>query len=315
MPRKSYKNKKNKKRTTQKRKDSFEQMNCNPLVEGKTVSSISCLTPEALLKIKYEYNNSHPNDIIDTKDPRKIYSELKSKLDHCDKEDCWLEQIQDKQLRNTIDNLSFAPDEPDEWKNNPDEWLSNFDIFNVMHQFEQKHGEFKFLGPTSIDFDSKLPQKGGKCVEEDLCNFSLYYWMKKGKTKFGIVFNLDKHDEPGSHWVSLFIDTKNKFVFYFDSAGAKKVPDEITSFVEKIQEQGNENNIKLTYYNNKGIQHQKGNTECGMYSLFFIITMLTGKVPFLKTNLNVKKRIKMFLKVKIPDKLVFDYRELYFNEK
>ena len=214
MPRKSIKHNKRKK-GTRKNNGSFKQMNCNPLVDGKTVSSISCLPPEALLNIKYEYNKSHPQDNIDSKDPRQIYAELKKRLSHCDKEDCWLEEIKDKQLRNTIDKLSFAPDEPEEWKTNPDEWLSNFDIFNVMAQYEQKHSEFKFFGPTSIDFDSRLPQKGGKCVEEDLCSFSLKYWMKNGKTKFGIVFNLDKHDEPGSHWVSLFIDTTNKFLFYF----------------------------------------------------------------------------------------------------
>lgn len=310
----STKKKRKSKRTTSKRNPKLLEMNCNPLVDGKSVNSKSCLTPEALLRIKYEYNKTHPNDQILDKDPREIYSALQKRLTQCDKEDCWLEQIKDKKLRETIDRLSFAPDEPEEWKSNPDEWLSNFDIFNVMHQYEQKHKDFKFLGPTSIDFDVKLPQKGGKCVEEDLCNFSLKYWMEKGKTKFGIVFNLDKHDQAGSHWVSLFLDVDNKFIFYFDSAGASEVPKEITVFVERIMEQAKHNGINLTYYNNKGIQHQNGNTECGMYSLFFIITMLTGKLPFMKKKLSVKKRIKMFIKVKIPDKLVFDYRELYFNK-
>ena len=311
MPRKTIRKRSNK-RTTKK---SFKQMNCNPLVDGKTAVSSSCLTPESLLKIKYEYNRTHPNNTIESKDSRKLYSDLKERLAHCDKEDCWLEQIQDKQLRDTIDNLSFAPDQPEEWKSNPDEWLSNFDIFNVIYQYEQKHDEFKFFGPTSIDFDTKLPQKGGKCVEDELCHFSLKYWMGKGKTKFGIVFNLDKHDEPGSHWVSMFIDTVNKFVFYFDSAGASSVPPEIDAFAKKVIEQGKENKIKFKYFHNKGIQHQKGNTECGMYSLFFIITMLTGKVPMLKKKVPIKKRIKLFLKLKIPDEIVFDYRELYFNEK
>jgi len=51
-----------------------------------------------------------------------------------------------------------------------------------------------------------------------------------------------------------------------------------------------------------------------MYSIFFIITMLTGKVPFYKDRvLSMKQRIHLFLKQKIPDEVVFDYRDLYFN--
>ena len=30
--------------------------------------------------------------------------------------------------------------------------------------------------------------------------------MNNGKHKIGSVFNLDDHDEPGSHWVSLYME-------------------------------------------------------------------------------------------------------------
>ena len=35
--------------------------------------------------------------------------------------------------------------------------------------------------------------------------------------QIGIVFNLDKHDQEGSHWVSMFIDLKRDGIYYFDS--------------------------------------------------------------------------------------------------
>ena len=36
--------------------------------------------------------------------------------------------------------------------------------------------------------------------------------------------------------------------------------------------------IELKYQkDNTPFEHQMGNTECGMYSLYFIITLLTGK--------------------------------------
>ena len=73
--------------------------------------------------------------------------------------------------------------------------------------------------------------------------------------------------------------------------------------------------IEFEYFSNTRKQHQRGNTECGMYSIFFIVTMLTGKTPFYKNKvLSMDERIELFLKKKIPDEVVFDYRDLYFNK-
>ena len=83
--------------------------------------------------------------------------------------------------------------------------------------------------------------------------------------------------------------------------------------VNRIQSQGKELGMDFTFYSNRGHQHQQSNTECGMYSLFFIITMLTGETPFTKGVMSVEKRRELFLKKRIPDKTVFGYRRLYFN--
>jgi hypothetical protein len=102
-------------------------------------------------------------------------------------------------------------------------------------------------------------------------------------------------------------------MFFFDSAGGG-LPEEVKTFMERVEKQADGLNIHFKVYDNGEHEHQKGNTECGMYSLFFIITMLTGKTPFTKGVLSMKNRRKLFLKTKIPDKVVFGYRKLYFND-
>jgi hypothetical protein len=244
----------------------------------------------------------------------------------CKKEECWLNQLDDPTIRKQIKDKIFAPKHPPEWNKNPDEWLSNYDIFEVTKQYEATYPEFKMIGPTTIDFDTELPENG-KCVLEDLCKFSLESFIHAKKTKIGIVFNLDKHYESGSHWVSMFIDLKHKFIFYFDSADNEIPPEiwqskpknvnNILPLVNRIMKQGKElkTPIHFKFYNNRGVRHQNENTECGMYSLFFIITMLTGKTPFSKNRLlSIKNRQNLFMKTKIPDNVVFKYRKLYFND-
>ena len=55
--------------------------------------------------------------------------------------------------------------------------------------------------------------ENGKCVWEELCKFELEKQIEKGKNKIGIIFNLDKHYQSGSHWVSLFIDIEIMIFF------------------------------------------------------------------------------------------------------
>jgi hypothetical protein len=310
------------------KKSKFKKVNCSPEVEkdNQKISHDTCITPKILRIIQQQYNTTHPMHKITQKNPSKAWNELKNRL-QCDKDECFLNQIQNISVREELKTHLFAPKHPDDWKTNPQEWLSNYDIMDVMRQYEKTYPEFKLIGPTTIDFDTKIPEKGFQCVLDDLCNFSLDKFIKAKKTKIGIVFNLDKYYQSGSHWVSMFIDISNKFIFFFDSAD-NSIPPEIwtensndNSLVNRIIRQGKELSppIVFTFYSNRGVEHQRGNTECGMYSLFFIITMLTGKAPT-STNstkggyLSLTKRRNLFLKKRIPDEMVFQYRKIYFNE-
>lgn len=292
---------------------SFKSMNCNPKAKKHSIKKDSCLTESALQKLKDSYNKEHPqSDHITSTDANAIWSDLKSRMPTCSKEDCWLDVIKDPVQRQKLDKELFAPDMPTEWKSKPNTWLSNFDIIAVLKQYEESHSNFKIIGPTPIDFDTRPPDKNGKCVWEELCTFSLKPYLDKKKTKIGIVFNLDKHDQGGSHWISLFLDLDHKFLFFLDSAG-EKMPKEVKVLVERIVKEGNENGIKITVYENHPLEHQMGNTECGVYSLFFIITMLTSEADGRQFN-NAMEKIRFFKEKKIPDKYVEKYRNIYFND-
>ncbi len=210
-------------------------------------------------------------------------------------------------LRKQLDRFIFAPDQPPEWSKNPNEWLSNFDILGVLEQYETAYPEFEFIGPTPIDFDTRIR---GKCVEKELCAIDVPKLIRSGKTKIGVVFNLDKHNEPGSHWVSLFIDTIDRFIFYFDSAN-NHTPPEINALVRRVQSQLARHQREYSFYRNK-ITHQHNNTECGVYSLFFIVTMLTKNTE-IQSNMGLRERLDLFLKHRIPDKFMETYRAKYFN--
>lgn len=293
---------------------SFKRANCSPLVNNKRnkpVNKNSCFTEYVLNVVKNEYNKDHRDDPIVSNNNDEVWRELKRRLSSCDEEKCWLNEIDNKALRKDIEQLIFAPESPPEWKQKPDEWLSNFDILGVLKQYEQAYPRFKFIGPTAIDFDSRLSK--GNCVSNELCEFSLKQLLDDNKSKLGVVFNLDKHNQSGSHWVSLFLDLDNRFLFYFDSA-ANDMPNEIKKLIKRILSQGEELKIHIddiTQAVKK--QHQYGNTECGMYALYFITTLLTEETGDGKKLHSNQDKIDYFTKKRIPDQYVFHYRKKFFN--
>lgn len=300
-----------------KTKKKWMPMNCSPVVKGKTPVAESCFTPDVLEQIKTAYNKHHSDSPIQATVPQQIWLELKSRLSRCKKEDCWLNEITDKETREKIDDRIFSPDKPKDWKKDKSAWLSNYDIFDVLHQYEESHPHFKIIGPTPIDFDSRPTDMNKQCVWEDLCNFSLRRFIEQKKTKLGIVFNLDKHDEGGSHWVSMFVDIEHRFIFYLDSAGEDIQP-EIKVLKNRIRKQAKELGMHFKFYQNYPLEHQMGENECGMYALFFIITLLTGEIdepgkPTKKFK-NHNSIIRMFKKEQIPDRYMNKYRQIFFNE-
>lgn len=299
---KSIKNKLTKNKSTKNKTNNFKKLNCSPTNEH-SINELTCYDNDDLLKLKNVWNARHPDEQMTTNNPTEIWKQLKNYYSNiCNKESCWVRQmVTNSKLKKDLLN-SFAPKSPDEWKKNPNEWLSSLDIIHVMNQYEKKYKNFDFIGPSPIDYDTHM--LNGECVWEELCHFNLSNHLKKGYDKIGVIFNTDPHDKGGEHWISLFIDVKKKIIFFFDSVG-DAIPDRIKKFVDDVIEQGKEMRkpIIFNFDQNHPVEHQKGNTECGMYSLYFIIHMLENKISsnYLKTH-------------KLDDKYVEKFRKIYFND-
>jgi hypothetical protein len=289
------------KRNKKKRKTRKLKIKCAPKNDSETLP-YTCYTAKGLHKMKNIWNKKHPDRKITSNRPRNIWRSLQYALSKsCNKESCWLKQ---KFIKEKIDietkEYTFAPEAPKEWKENPNEWLTSIDILEVMKQYERTYKCFDFIGPSPIDYDKHVAY--GECVWEELCEFSLAKQLKEGKTKIGIIFNLDPHHKPGSHWVAMFINTRKREIYYLDSYG-EKIPRQIDKFANKVKKQslniGNNKEYKLLINKRR---HQFSESECGMYSLYFIIQMLKGTT------------FKKFTSKRIRDKYMIKLRKIYFNQ-
>lgn len=280
-------------------KKSFKTLSCSTLIDHH--KKYTCYDNNTILKIKDLWNKRHPDDTIKSESPKYVWKSLKHKMSGlCDNEICWLKKtFKDNDMADDISSHTFSPIAPETWKRNKNTWLSNFDISNVMKQYEQKYSNFCFIGPTPMDFD-KI-KHGNVCVWDDLCKFDLKDMINKQKTKIGIIFNTDYDSGPGKHWTSMFICISNKLIYYFNSSG-ERATDEVMKLVDRIQSQGKSLGIDFKFDQNYPKQHQYSQSECGMYSIYFIVNMLTGKLKpeTLKTT-------------RISDSKMMKYRDIFFN--
>ena len=275
-----------------------EPPNC---AHKKKPLGFTCYSEQSIHKLKPYWNARHPDAAITTNDNRKIWQQLKKHLGKvCKQERCWLNQrfVKEK-LDKELLQYTFAPDAPESWNKDPNTWLNSLDIDNVMRQYEKEYPNFEFIGPSPIDFDKR--QEYGECVWGELCHFNLGKKLQQGIRKIGIVFNTDPHDEPGEHWVAVFIDVDKKFVFYFNSTGEPVIP-EIKVFIDRVIEQAEKKRIKMRFIQNHPKEHQKTQTECGIYVLYMIIELLKGS-----------KDPEYFQTETVPDEDMMDLRKIYFN--
>jgi len=255
-------------------------MKCAP---SKKYNNGSCFTIDSLKKIAESYNQRNNNKIDPNLPKDKLVEELETKLSNkCSDQTCWLRLDFVKQLDNEdIESNTFRPKGPSKKY----EWLSTTHINEVVEQYQSIHKDFLFLGAVPYDFDD-LPILG----ISDL--------------------NFDQLD-----WVALFSDLDNNQIYFFDSLGRKplkrirKFINRITKYlynkkynqklpindvVDKIRNIKSlpKNKMDELIKSNKylknllgggfdirfnNIQHQFENSECGVYSINFIIRLVSGE--------------------------------------
>ena len=264
------------------------EMKCAP---SKKYTDGSCFTYKSLQQIATNYNNrqriKNKIDINLSKD--ELVNALETKLaDKCSNQTCWLRLDFVKAMNDDeINDYTFRPTGPP----GKYEWLSTNHINDVIDQYHSIHKDFLFLGTVPSDFE-ELPVLG-------ISNIRFKDLEKDGKTKLGLVINLDKHDQDGSHWVALYSDLQKNQVYFFDSVGKPPIKG-IKKFVNRLVKYlyMKKYNTKLPIndivsgknrkylntligggfdirYNN--IQHQFANSECGVYSINFITRLISGE--------------------------------------
>lgn len=89
---------------------------------------------------------------------------------------------------------------------------------------------------------------------------------KKISLPAALIVNLSKSNHQGSHWISIYIDSRRQ-AEYFDSLGFAIKNWYIKDFLTK--------NCKKISYNKQQLQHISSN-YCGLYAFNFIIYKLQG---------------------------------------
>ena len=175
-------------------------------------------------------------------------------------------------IKRRLQQEYLRPPMPSEWHKDPDTWLDSLNIADVLNQYEEHYPKFEFMGPFPIDFAAPNPynHNSGKCLMNEMCELRVTRALQNGTESIGIVYNLDPHFKSGSHWVANFLDLKRHMCYYFDSYGLTPPPQ-----VEKFMRWLTTQNPKMQLaYNAKRLQYK--NTECGVYSIYFIVRMLMG---------------------------------------
>jgi len=279
----------------------FKESHCSP---GNDNNGISCLDEKLILKIARILNkNNYKIDLND--DINKIHKNISKILKNISKsnyEESWRDinlitnNLNNRDIKKLND--SFKPNKPDEWDNNKNTWLTNVDIDNVLKQYNNKYNDYYYHGALPVDFD--VEESNGDCLVDNLCKFDINKLEKDGKKKIAMVFNTDPHNKSGEHWISLYIDCVGKnigqpCIYFFDSVGDPP-PKEIKDFIDDTRKSSNKN---YTYIEND-VEHQSGNTECGVYCLHFLDYMINGG-NFMK-----------YIKNKKNDKFMEKYRTIFF---
>ena len=176
-----------------------------------------------------------------------------------------------------IARRTLRPAMPTGWREDPDMWLDSNNIADVLNQYEEAYPEFEFMGPFPIDFAAPDPYAGGaagglqpKCLMTEICELRVQKALKSGTKAIGIVYNLDPHFKSGSHWVANYIDIPAHRCYYFDSYGMEPPP-QVARFMQWLTTQDPKMRLE---YSSRRLQYS--NTECGVYSIYFIIRMLAG---------------------------------------
>ncbi len=242
-----------------------------------------CAPPKMVNKMKEYIEKKHKKSV--PANPDAIISNMKDLLD-CNSESCIFKNADFKefaginQLNSILDQI-FKPEGPA----NDFGLLSNFNIDDVLDQFESKFANRKFL---HIPFQ----MRDFETVGTQLATIDLAEQFKKGIKTFGVVLNTDKSSGNGIHWFCLFGEHYGDKIIleYFNSSGKPPLP-EIQIWLQKTKHHLNKSlKIPVDIHYSTGIYFQHDDHSCGVYCLCYIWCRLERIPPtwFKSENFNDK---------------------------
>jgi hypothetical protein len=253
---------------------------CSPVAEGNYRRHGTCYDERALQQLASAWNASGRGRQIEgvaAKGVPALRRELRARLSSvCAKragsaDACWAEAL--GASRDGSVAKALRPKRPAAWDAKPNAWLSNYDIAAVMRQYAATpEFRFEFLGVVPVDF-AEPTAVAGNCYEPQLCQLRLATLADAGKAVAGLIINLDRHDEPGSHWTSLLAVLDPALpsygAYYYDSTGAAW-PAPVRRYMQQWQAQMRARNPRADF----PLRHSRARHQYGMFAMFHQILWL-----------------------------------------
>ena len=302
---------------------------CSDFINGSV-----CSDKNILKAIVLAFNNENSaldseNSVLDEEnitdfivDPIVVKNSLEKakKRLNCDSESCVVSHKEFKKF--AIKNHIISNDElvenletrfKIEGPRNSTDWLSNYDIDQTLQDWAFKFEDFFPCPFAMIDFDkTEEPLHKYNMHDIHIGNYSKKTIMGKVKIpcrSFGCAINTDVGSGSGKHWMALFVDMRDKKIWtieFFNSTG-EPPQKSIVGWTKKTKE-NLEQYIKKNNFDTiveiiivSSLEHQESNSECGLYTLFYIRARLEN-IPYSR-----------FLEQEIPDENMIEFRKHCFR--
>lgn len=217
--------------------------------------------------------------------PEEVVSRMKELLD-CNSESCVLRRpdfvkfakLNGAVLEEILDK-NFKPEGPATNFG----LLSNFNIDDILDQFEKRFADRKFL---HIPFQMRDFEKVGT----QLARVDLAQKFREGYKTFGVVLNTDISSGRGIHWYCIFGKYYGDRVVleYFNSSGRQPLAETQAWLNKTMHHIEKEMKIPVTIWYSTNIEFQYDDHSCGVYSVAYIWLRLEGVKPswFKSENFN-----------------------------
>uniref|UniRef100_A0A6C0BCR3 Ubiquitin-like protease family profile domain-containing protein n=1 Tax=viral metagenome TaxID=1070528 RepID=A0A6C0BCR3_9ZZZZ len=242
----------------------------NKLVEKK--GSSICVNPENNFCIKDKYAKSLIKAFGLPPNAVNNIDELMKRVG-CDSPSCLITKPNSSNVSRLL-RVSIKPEGDIEGNT----WVNSSQIVRVLNSWKiyinPKINNFYPMGFATIDFMS-CPNSFNNRVK----NLSLNFLIQNKKRTAAVIINTDNCSGRGEHWFPLFIDLRDKVISleYYNSV-KKKMPKQICDYFDDLKnnyiKSGETRDVQI--YSMLPDEHQNKNSECGIYSLFYIYSRLEG---------------------------------------